>query len=240
MALAYCSCLSVFCLLSIPFSSCFSLSLPLLPLPVGKLIYRPSAIVNHSLSCTLGAGVGVRVGVGVAAPPFFFDTIKFPCRLILNARRILIIFIENALWNSSAPQLRSGVLSCLTHSCSCSCSFAVPLSCPYRAPSSAVANGSATKGAGSEAERQKWMSFIQSFIPSLAFAIPVHFAHAIKPGIGPDSPQLHFLSSSHSLLPPHLCEPVKLITIYIVYRLVLRFALSLSLSLFRSLSSPPN
>lgn len=75
----------------------FSLSLPLLPLPVGKLIYRPSAIVNHSLSCTLGAGVGVGVAVGVAAPPFFFDTIKFPCRLILNARRILIIFVENAL-----------------------------------------------------------------------------------------------------------------------------------------------
>lgn len=97
VALAYCSCLSVFCLLSIPFSSCFSLSPPLLPLPVGKLIYRPSAIVNHSLSCTLGAGVGVGVSVGVAAPPFFFDTIKFPCRLILNARRILIIFIENAL-----------------------------------------------------------------------------------------------------------------------------------------------
>lgn len=80
------------------------------------------------------------------------------------------------------------------------------------------------------------MSFIQSFIPSLAFAIPVHFAHAIKPGIGPDSPQLHFLSSSHSLLPPHLCEPVKLITIYIVYRLVLRFALYLSLSISLSFS----
>lgn len=80
-------------------------------------------------------------------------------------------------------------------------------------------------------------SFSHSFIPSLAFAIPVHFVHAIKPGIGPDSPQLHFLSFSHSLLPPHLCEPVKLITIYIVYRLVLRFALYRSLSLRRQINS---
>lgn len=35
-------------------------------------------------------------GCGRGSSPFF-DTIKFPCRLILNARRILIIFIENAL-----------------------------------------------------------------------------------------------------------------------------------------------
>lgn len=47
-------------------------------------------------------------------------------------------------------------------------------------------------------------SFTRSFIHSLSLSpirrrrrsrIPVYFAHAIKPGIGLDSPQLHFLSS---------------------------------------------
>lgn len=55
------SCLSLFCLLSIPFPNALPLPFPP-PSPVGKLIYRPSAIVNHSLSRT--------VDVGVPAAPF--------------------------------------------------------------------------------------------------------------------------------------------------------------------------
>lgn len=87
-------------------------------------------------------------------------------------------------------------------------------------------------------------SFIYSFIHSFTQSrircrrVPVYFAHAIKPGIGLDSPQLHSLFSSSSFPPSlYLCEPVKLITIYIVYRLVLRFALSLFRSLRRQINS---
>lgn len=84
-------------------------------------------------------------------------------------------------------------------------------------------------------------SFTHSFTQSRIRCrrVPVYFAHAIKPGIGLDSPQLHSLSSALPSLPPslYLCEPVKLITIYIVYRLVLRFALSLFRSLRRQINS---
>lgn len=193
-------------------------------------------------------------GRGRGSSPFF-DTIKFPCRLILNARRILIIFIENALWNSSAPQLRSGVLSCLTlHLLLPLPSFFFPflsLFSSFAVPRSAVLIGHLfplwqtevqQKEQATGAGKNECHSFIYSFIHSFTQSrircrrVPVYFAHAIKPGIGLDSPQLHSLSSSFpSSL--YLCEPVKLITIYIVYRLVLRFALSLFRSLRRQINS---
>lgn len=95
------------------------------------------------------------------------------------------------------------------------------------------------------AGKNECRSFIYSFIHSFTQSrircrrVPVYFAHAIKPGIGLDSPQLHSLSFSVSSFSPslYLCEPVKLITIYIVYRLVLRFALSLFRSLRRQINS---
>lgn len=86
------SCLSVFCLLLIPFLHALSL-----PCPAPSLAAFTCWKTHLSPQCNCKPFViASACGCGRGSCPFF-DTIKFPCRLILNARRILIIFIENAL-----------------------------------------------------------------------------------------------------------------------------------------------
>lgn len=85
-------------------------------------------------------------------------------------------------------------------------------------------------------------SFTRSFIHSLSLPpirrrrrIPVYFAHAIKPGIGLDSPQLHLLSSP----PPSLLAlPVR--TGQVNYNLHCLSPRSSVCFISLSLSSPPN
>lgn len=218
VALAYCSLAWVYFV-----CSWFPFSLPL-PLPAPSLAALTCWKTHLSPQCNCKPFVIASVcGCGSGSFPFF-DTIKFPCRLILNARRILIIFIENALWNSSAPQLRSGVLSCLTlHLLLPLPSFFFPflsLFSSFAVPRSAVLIGHLfplwqtevqQKEQATCAGKNECHSFIYSFIHSFTQSrircrrVPVYFAHAIKPGIGLDSPQLHSLSPPFPSLPPFTC-----------------------------------